>query len=295
MKKHRILFIGLIVVGGCLSVLQMSCDKDDDNNTSPVASFTVNPTLGTLVTVFEFDASGSSDKEDPTSALEVRWDWENDGTWDEDYTTTKTATHQYSSSGDKKVKMEVKDVDGSTNSTTKSVTINESGTLTDIRDGKSYTWVKIGNQSWMAKNLDYESNGSSCFNCYLYGRLYEWSVTQSACPAGWHVPSDAEWKELEMTLGMTSSEADKPNWRGTDQGNQLKSGGTSGFKSLMGGFKTAPPSNQYAGQGIDAYYWTATGDGPTNAWNRQLNVNNSQVLRFSSDNLSGYSVRCVKD
>jgi PKD repeat protein len=90
---------------------------------SPAASFTVDPTSGTTSTVFEFDASGSTDAEDPVSALQVRWDWENDGTWDTDYSTTKTANHVYATAGTKTVKLEVRDTSGLTDMETHTVTV----------------------------------------------------------------------------------------------------------------------------------------------------------------------------
>jgi len=61
---------------------------------APTASFTVDPTSGNTSTTFNFNASGCSDNEDPLSALQIRWDWENDGNWDTGYSTIKTATHR---------------------------------------------------------------------------------------------------------------------------------------------------------------------------------------------------------
>ncbi|MFH1219367.1 MAG: PKD domain-containing protein [Candidatus Eisenbacteria bacterium] len=93
-------------------------------NTAPIASFTVNPTSGTTATVFQFDASSSSDTENPVSALQVRWDWENDGTWDTDWSTAKTASHQYSTPGTKTIRLEVKDTEGAVDDTTGIATVS---------------------------------------------------------------------------------------------------------------------------------------------------------------------------
>ncbi|MFH1279354.1 MAG: SUMF1/EgtB/PvdO family nonheme iron enzyme [Candidatus Eisenbacteria bacterium] len=94
-------------------------------NTSPTASFTVDPLSGTTETDFQFDASGSSDGEDPVEALQVRWDWENDGTWDTPYAITKTATHRYVTTGTKVIKLEVKDTGGLVGDTTRSITVQQ--------------------------------------------------------------------------------------------------------------------------------------------------------------------------
>ncbi|UCE80684.1 MAG: PKD domain-containing protein [Methanobacteriota archaeon] len=91
----------------------------------PVASFTVYPLIGDIVTSFEVNASASSDFKDPGEVLEVRWDWENDGVWDTDWTTEKTATHQYAAPGTYTVKLEVRDSDGLTDYATATVEVVE--------------------------------------------------------------------------------------------------------------------------------------------------------------------------
>ena len=91
------------------------------SNTAPIASFTIDPTSGTTETIFNFDASSSTDIEDGTALLQERWDWENDGTWDTNYSITKIATHQYNTPSSYTVKLEVKDSQNLTNSTTKTI------------------------------------------------------------------------------------------------------------------------------------------------------------------------------
>ncbi|MCK4547362.1 MAG: SUMF1/EgtB/PvdO family nonheme iron enzyme [Candidatus Eisenbacteria sp.] len=129
MKPIRVLAVVAVLFG----VLTTTCGEDDKPtppvNTAPTACFTVSPDSGTTETVFQFDASCSSDKKGPASDLEVRWDWESDGTWDTPYSTTKTASHQYSTTGTKAITLEVKDMGGLTDQTTKQVRVTSDGHL----------------------------------------------------------------------------------------------------------------------------------------------------------------------
>jgi hypothetical protein len=111
--------------------------------------------------------------------------------------------------------------------------IETSGTFIDSRDNHEYQWVKIGNQIWMAENLAYlpsvnhikpdstnlphyyiygydgtnVNEAKSTPNYAVYGVLYDWEAALNASPVGWHLPSDAEWKQLEIDLGITTEMA----------------------------------------------------------------------------------------
>lgn len=116
----------ILLIGACNND---NNDDDDDINTPPTASFTVNPNSGNIQTVFSVDASNSTDNEQLASELEVRWDWTADGSWDTDYSTSKTATHQYPAAGDFTIRLEVKDKEGATGTSSQNVNVIDDGSL----------------------------------------------------------------------------------------------------------------------------------------------------------------------
>jgi uncharacterized protein (TIGR02145 family)/uncharacterized repeat protein (TIGR02543 family) len=201
---------------------------------------------------------------------------------------------------------------GEDSSTSESITITMTGeknkTLTanfkaipspkDSRDGKEYKTVEIGNQVWMAENLNYDAEGSKCYgnkpaNCAKYGRLYDWKTAMTACPTGWHLPDDEEWKTLEDAVGGSSAPIGQKlaSKRGWENGN-----GTDdfGFSALPGGF---------GGSGFDfvGFYgdwWSATENDDNTAWYRRIDHldGEPELVYRSSDSKSGLkSVRCVRD
>lgn len=191
---------------------------------------------------------------------------------------------------------------------TQSQTVNFEFISCSDDDGNNYAVVTLDSQDWMAENLNYETvdswwydNNSS--NGDIYGRLYTWDAAIAACPDGWHLPTDDEWKVLEMYLGMSQSEADMDGWRGTDEGKKLKS--TSGWDYSIGtdsvGF-TALPGGYYIyhnetfdGLGYSTYWWSATENTSANAWFRGLFSSFVKVSRGVYNKQYGYSVRCVRD
>ena len=207
-------------------------------------------------------------------------------------------------------------------------------TCKDI-DGNVYRTVKIGNQIWMAENLKvtHYSNGdaipevagntewadlTSGAYCHsplvqeyfeIYGLLYNWyavSDSRNIAPEGWHVPTDQEWKELEMYLGMSESVAELSGMRGTDEGGKLKEIGTdnwkypntgatneSGFTALGGGGRDF--SGYFFGLGEDEDWWSGTEVNSTTAWTRGLDFDRSDTDRWMDVKQCGFSVRCIKD
>jgi uncharacterized protein (TIGR02145 family) len=161
-----------------------------------------------------------------------------------------------------------------------------------------------------------------------FGRLYIWmaavngqvseadlnpSQVQGVCPDGWHVPSDSEWRQLEMFLGMPAAEATDREWRGTIEGGMLKAAGNSlwehpnagatnesGFTALPAGHRTL--NGDYWGLGTKGTFWTSTNHVAYNMTQnpafRQLHHDEARIHRYRG--FHGYltyarSVRCVKD
>lgn len=212
------------------------------------------------------------------------------------------------------------------------------GTVTDI-DGNVYPVVTIGSQQWMAANLRTTryrdgspvpnvtdsaawsalATGAWCnylndpANDTLYGKLYNWyaAAAPDLCPAGWHLPTDAEWKQLETTLGMPASEVDLFNAsRGGAQnvGGKLKAatlwlapntGATDEvcFAAYATGVRE-DEDGAFMAMGYMGSWWSATPWEPNptaGAYYRFLNYQYGAISRTVDDFRTGRCVRCVRD
>lgn len=181
------------------------------------------------------------------------------------------------------------------------------GLFSDPRDGQEYRIVEIGDQTWFSENLNYETPNSTWYdnsfgNGAIYGRLYTWDVAISACPTGWHVPSDDEWKTLEMHIGMSVNEANEVGYRGTDEGEKLKSTSgwipynginSSGFNGLPGGVRVNDSLFQH--RGTVGYWWAGNENSAELAWGRMMSGDFDIVWRGYGNKNYAYSVRCLKD
>ena len=167
--------------------------------------------------------------------------------------------------------------------------------FTDPRDGKVYRTAKIGNQVWMAENLNFDCPGSWCYennpeNAEKYGRLYDWETAKKACPPGWHLPDYDEWQTLVDFAGGNEIAGKKlkakngwnNNGNGTDE---------FGFSALPGGYSDG--SFNYVGD--YGYWWSASEYDNDNAYYRMMDY----YFYFSyGGNFSKYdlcSVRCIQD
>ncbi len=186
------------------------------------------------------------------------------------------------------------------------------GIPTITYEGQVYNTVLIGSQCWLKENLNYETGNSWCYdndpaNCDIYGRLYDWQTALTACPSGWHLPSDDEWKILEGTVDSQYPVGDpiwnNTEWRGFDAGKNLKSttGWTSGgngtndfgFTALPGGYRF--PTGNFYHLGNLSYFWSSTEYSTNTAWHRRLHYTLDEVSRLINGKELGFSVRCLQD
>jgi len=161
----------------------------------------------------------------------------------------------------------------------------------DSRDNKTYKVVKIGTQTWMAENLNYETDKSWCydnakFNCDKYGRLYDWNTAKNVCPSGWKLPSRSEWTDLILTVGKKDAwkKLRSRDWQGTDD---------FGFSALLGGRRNTGGSYSYLGE--NGRWWTSDlNDEGSNAYYQFINYADYIDENSRPNDLTqGYSVRCV--
>lgn len=170
------------------------------------------------------------------------------------------------------------------------------GNLTDSRDGASYKTVTIGKQTWMAQNLNFAADGAMCFEnrlekCEQFGRLYDWETAKKACPSGWRLPSDADWKELEKLLGAPDSAGRHLK---TTSGWSTNGNGTDavGFSAIAAG--NSDKTGVFNNLEFATTFWTSSKKFLGDPWYRRLRFDETSIARETSENSYLYSVRCVK-
>ena len=198
----------------------------------------------------------------------------------------------------------------------------EYGYLSD-NDGNTYRTVQIGGQTWMAENLKttkyrdgtslpnisndglwsslstgaYSWYGNDVKNKGTYGALYNWLAvvdSRHLCPAGWHVPGDAEWSTLinlfgESVAGGKLKEKGTAHWISPNTG----ADNFSGFNGFPGGGRQGGGTFAFAGS--QAFWWSTTAKSEIYAWSRYLSNYEAKASRYSDLKQSGFSVRCIKD
>ncbi len=217
------------------------------------------------------------------------------------------------------------------------VTISQCGRKNNgiVRDieGNTYRTVLIGRYRWMAENLrttrfndgsrltfvgeNKEWFGHDYPACCFYnnnknysdtfGVMYNWYAVNSGklCPAGWRVPGDKEWIDLEGSVDSGYGTEDtvwlRFGLRGSDAGQRLKSlkgwrkgiSGTDdfGFSALPGGER----SDRFHGGGSSGFWWSSTAAGQSEAYYRNLIYAFGQIARDTHPKRMGFSVRCIRD
>ncbi|MCL2283253.1 MAG: fibrobacter succinogenes major paralogous domain-containing protein [Fibromonadales bacterium] len=199
--------------------------------------------------------------------------------------------------------------------------------------GHTYKTVKIGEQIWMAENLNYAASDSKCYadnldECEKYGRLYSWAIAmgfpsscnsnsckdkiqsphRGICPEGWHIPSNADWDKLLYYVDGSSG-TESP-YESLAAGKALKaktgwqdcgvSGVSSNFCNDSYDFSALPGGNGYHDGGfsnanLSGYWWSANENYGNSAYSRGLGFNYELAYWSSDDKNFLFSVRCLKD
>jgi|GEM_PF-2329758 len=173
----------------------------------------------------------------------------------------------------------------------------QSDLFTDSRDGQTYSTVKIGEQVWLAQNLNYATEKGSWpiqsdSAGLQFGRFYTWEAAKEAVPVGWHLPSKQEFEILAATLGVT----DLPNW--DDLYPLLIEGGISGFNVQL----TGSHNEAYSKRGQTASFWSSEEGWLSriipfleNPWRLSVRAPNYVNIGSGADSDYGFNVRCIRD
>jgi uncharacterized protein (TIGR02145 family) len=204
------------------------------------------------------------------------------------------------------------------------------GEITD-KSGNIYQIKTIGDHIWTVNNLQttkfndgsniqliqdnllWASTSSSAYCTYTdYGKLYNYYAVmdnRNLCPSGWHVPTDNDWKSLEISLGMNTDQVNATGLRGTLEGGKLKyvnksiyegwnfpnvgATNSSGFSAFGAGYRNT--EGIFDNENISANFWTITEFDAISAWSRSLGLSHAQIIRLNINKGYGFSVRCIKD
>jgi uncharacterized protein (TIGR02145 family) len=325
--KHTSRFLA-ILIASIIAFGFAACSKDEDND-APTCTI-VSPTDGEEITQGNTVTISVEAEDDDGSIAEVRFYIDGVGKgsansfpYNYEWITTEEEI------GSHTIKAEAKDNAGATKTDEITVAIVSSGgggTFTDPRDGKVYQTVTIGNQEWMAENLAYlpsvnmvadgsEDAAGSYYYVYgydgtnvadakatgnyaTYGVLYNWTAAMNACPDGWHLPTDAEWRELTDYLGKNAGGKLKATGTikagtGLWYGSNIGATNETGFTALPGGSRNY--GGTFSNIGLNGNWWSATEYGTYDAWYRYMGCGSSLVSRDGSNKELGFSVRCLRD
>jgi uncharacterized protein (TIGR02145 family) len=175
--------------------------------------------------------------------------------------------------------------------------------FTDPRDGKVYRTVKIGNQVWMAENLNYDAPGSVCYDNdpkygEKYGRLYDWETAQKAVPPGWHLPSYDEWNKLIQFAGGEKNAGKhlkaRIGWYDHNKPNDGNGTDTYSFSAISGGgYSTLNDGFDHIGRYGYWWSWAMYDDNYVYGWH--MGYCNDGAYWIIDDVNCLFSVRCIQD
>jgi uncharacterized protein (TIGR02145 family) len=290
--------IGLILLIGAIGVQTISCggDSGTNSNNDGDSSSSVESSSSSANTPSSSSVSESSSSVVPSSSSAA-------GEPCEDFVEGTTRLHEG----------------------------KEKAQFCDKRDGTKYVYVTIGEQIWMAENLNFNASGSVCYNeepanCEIYGRLYDWITAmvlgdkcydelclyqdkhRGICPEGWYVPDDTEWGilysfaeegSISPSLGdyETAGKHLKAEEGWSDyQENSGNGLDTYGFAALPGGYGHNVQMGIFLSAGTTGNWWSASENYfPPSAWNWRMFNDNETANRYSTGKRSFRSVRCVRD
>jgi uncharacterized protein (TIGR02145 family) len=198
------------------------------------------------------------------------------------------------------------------------------GTMTDSRDGQTYKTVTIGTQTWMAENLNYETENSYCYkdnasNCSKYGRFYTWAAAMDSvgtwstngkgcgygttcsptypvrgvCPSGWHLPTRAEFETLFTAVSGESIAGQKLKSTTGWSYSGITNEDAFAFSALPAGDRGDNGVYRYGGD--LAFFWSSTEDHSYYAYRMHLSYYYDGAYLSSFNENFGSSVRCLKD
>lgn len=323
MKKQHLYYFLLFIL---LSIILISCKKDDNISLPVVETYSPLYISSTAATIGG-DVKSDGGSNDITCGIYIRQNSETSGTKFQISSDTGIFLVQVSgliANTQYYVKAYARNAKGE--SLGDEVNFTTPGTITDY-DNNIYGTVKIGNQMWMAKNINtthylngevittttpsaldisaenspkYQwSYGGDDANKLIYGKLYTWFAIndpRKVCPQGWHVPADAEWTTLETTLGgyyiagSKLKEAGNSHWISPYN---LDATNESCFSALPGGYRSQ--TGGFSLIGNYGYWWSSTEGDAINGWVRSISVQDIQITRTNFNKRSGASVRCIKD
>ena len=302
--KTKAILISLIGVLAITTTVFQACKKTEENTNQPPTCKITSPLNGQEITKGESVTISVEANDSDGTITEVRFSIDGVGKG-----SASSYPYNYNWNTDNEDignhTLKATSVDNGGTVTTDEIDIfmtegGSTGTFTDPRDDQTYTTIDIGSQTWFAVNLNYNTGNSWCYdnngsNCDIYGRLYTWEAATSACPDGWHLPSDDEWTTLIDFLGGEDVAGGKMKETGTTHWNSPNTGATnsSGFTALPGGYRNT--NGGFSSKGGRGGWWSATEYRATSAWHRKLNYSHDSVNRFNYYKEGGFSVRFVRD